>query len=68
MASGMNSHGVTLSGAAGHIIADLVAEVPCRFPAKNYAPERFGEKSGDVEWLRDRIADAPSGYYRSTDH
>ena len=66
VASGMNSHGVTLSGAAGHIIADLIAEVPCRFSAEDYAPERFGEKSGDVEWLRARIADAPSGYYRGT--
>ncbi len=66
VATGMNSHGVTISAAAGHNIADLIAGVPPRFDAVDYDPGRFGARAGDVAWLRATVADAPSGSYRES--
>ncbi|MFQ5761285.1 MAG: NAD(P)/FAD-dependent oxidoreductase, partial [Acidiferrobacterales bacterium] len=62
--TGMNSHGVTLSAAAGDIVADMVLGTAPRFAHARYAPDRFGDNAADESWLRARVADAPSGYYR----
>jgi sarcosine dehydrogenase len=62
--TGMNSHGVTLSAAAGDIVADMVLGTTPRFAHARYAPDRFGDNAADESWLRARVADAPSGYYR----
>ena len=61
--TGMNSHGVTLSAAAGHIVADLVAGTEPRFDASIYAPERFGAQAADEDWLKQQVSGAPSRYY-----
>ncbi|MGI9415526.1 MAG: NAD(P)/FAD-dependent oxidoreductase [Hyphomicrobiales bacterium] len=63
VASGMNSRGVTVSGASGHIIADLVAGTVPRFGATAYAPDRFGTRAGDTAWLRQEASATPSRYY-----
>jgi glycine/D-amino acid oxidase-like deaminating enzyme len=63
LATGMNSYGVTISGASGHTIADLVAGVPPRFSADIYRVDRFGDKARDPQWLRRSISDSPSGYF-----
>lgn len=62
--TGMNSHGVTLSAAAGDIVADMIAGATPRFAYACYAPERFGEVSADELWLKQSVADAPSSQYR----
>ena len=59
----MNSHGVTLSAAAGHIVADMLAGIEPRFDASLYAPERFGSKANDEAWLKRGVSRAPSFYY-----
>ena len=63
VATGMNSHGVTISAAAGYNIADMVAGAMPRFATVDYAPERFGERAADVAWLRQQVSAAPSGSY-----
>ncbi|MGI9413881.1 MAG: FAD-dependent oxidoreductase, partial [Hyphomicrobiales bacterium] len=63
VASGMNSRGVTVSGASGHIIADLIAGTAPRFGATAYAPDRFGARAGDTAWLRQEVSATPSRYY-----
>lgn len=65
MCTGMNSHGVTISGASGHIMADMLEGVAPRFPVNLYTPGRFGDKARDGDWLRQSISDAPSGFYRN---
>lgn len=62
--SGMNSRGVTVSGASGHTIADLVEGVPLRFEKSAFDPYRFGDKASDTDWLRGEVSDTPSRYYR----
>lgn len=59
----MNSRGVTVSGASGHIIADLIAGDAPRFDPMPYAPDRFGERAEDAEWLRAEASATPSRYY-----
>ncbi len=66
VATGMNSYGVTISAAAGHNIADMIADTTPRFLAVDYDPERFGARAADVAWLRSQVADTPSGSYRRT--
>lgn len=63
LCTGMNSHGVTISGATGHIIADLLAGAEPRFSTDIYATDRFGEKARNPEWLEQKISDSPSGNY-----
>ena len=63
VASGMNSRGVTVSGASGHMIADMIAGDAPRFDPAAYAPDRFGERAGDTEWLRAEVSATPSRYY-----
>ena len=62
--SGMNSRGVTISGASGHTIADLIEGVPPRFATSMFDPGRFGDKPSDDDWLRREVSDTPSRYYR----
>jgi glycine/D-amino acid oxidase-like deaminating enzyme len=63
LCSGMNSYGITNSAATGHIIADLLAGAPPRFPADIYRADRFGDKARDPRWLRKSISDSPSSYF-----
>lgn len=63
LCTGMNSHGVTISGATGHIIADLLAGAEPRFSTDIYATDRFGEKARNPAWLKQKISDSPSGNY-----
>ena len=63
--SGMNSHGVTLAPAAGHIMADLIAEQEPRFPIESYRPDRFDERGADTTWLAEAVSHAPSLFHRS---
>ncbi len=60
----MNSRGVTLSAAAGHMVADILEGKPSRFETGRYAPERFGEKARDKAWLQREVSGAPSSSYR----
>ncbi len=62
----MNSGGVTYSAAAGHLIADLIADVDPRFDAASFVPERFGDKAKDVAWLQGEISAVVSRGYRQT--
>ena len=61
--SGMNSHGVTLAPAAGHVMADLIGEEEPRFAIERYRPERFGERGSDTTWLAEAVSHAPSQFY-----
>jgi len=61
--SAMNSRGVTLSGASGHIIADMIEGVAPRFDPSSYAPDRFGDKVADLAWLKQEVSATPSRYY-----
>lgn len=63
LCTGMNSHGVTISGATAHIMADMLAGVEPRFPINHYAPSRFSEQARNPEWLKQSISDSPSGNY-----
>jgi 4-methylaminobutanoate oxidase (formaldehyde-forming) len=63
LCTGMNSHGVTLSGAAGHIVADMLEGVEPRFPAGIYDPDRFGAATDDEAWLQSAVSKTPSAYY-----
>jgi 4-methylaminobutanoate oxidase (formaldehyde-forming) len=62
----MNSGGVTYSAAAGHLIADLIAEADPRFDAASFVPERFGDKAKDLSWLKGEISAVVSRGYRQT--
>lgn len=63
LCTGMNSHGVTISGGTGHIVADLLAGSEPRFPIDIYATDRFGDKARDAEWLSQQISGSPSGNF-----
>jgi len=63
LCTGMNSHGVTISAAMGHIMADLLADTEPRFPTDTYTTDRFGDKARNPEWLKQKISDSPSGNY-----
>ena len=62
----MNSGGVTYSAAAGHVVADLLAEAEPRFDAAAFLPERFGEITRDLAWLQREISAVVSRGYRQT--
>ena len=62
----MNSGGVTYSAAAGHLIADFIAETDPRFDAASFLPERFGDKAKDLAWLQGEISAVVSRGYRQT--
>ena len=66
IASGMNSHGVTIAAATGHMIADWIAGDEHRFETAPYDPTRFGAKASDEAWLAREISDTPSRFYRRT--
>jgi len=63
LCTGMNSHGLTIAGATGHIIADLLAGAEPPFSTDTYATDRFGEMARNPEWLKQKISDSPSGNY-----
>lgn len=65
IATAMNSAGVTWSAMAGSLIADLVAEATPRFDARPYDPARFGERGGDLDWLKRQVSGIVSQGYRS---
>ena len=65
VASAMNSGGVTYSGLAGRLIADQVSGREPRYDPAPYAPSRFGARAADEAWLRQTIAQTPSGNYRA---
>ena len=66
VATAMNSGGVTYSAAAGHLIADILAETDSPFDAAAFRPERFGEKARDLAWLQGEISAVVSRGYRRT--
>ncbi len=62
--SAMNSHGVTLAAGFGRAIADAMLETPrARFADLPFAPDRFGDKGGDLAWLQAAVSRAPSTSY-----
>ena len=63
LCTGMNSHGVTISGGTGHIVADLLAGTEPRFSFEMYATDRFGEQARDPNWLKQKISDSPGGNF-----
>ena len=65
IATAMNSAGVTWSAMAGAVIADLVAEAMPRFDARPYEPARFGERGGNLDWLKSQVSGIVSLGYRS---
>ncbi len=66
LCTGMNSHGVTISGTSGHLIADFLEDVAPKFPPDIYEPGRFAGQADDKAWLKRRLSAAPSAFYRST--
>jgi 4-methylaminobutanoate oxidase (formaldehyde-forming) len=66
VSTAMNSGGVTYSAAAGHLIADILAETDSRLDAAVFRPERFGEKARDLIWLQGEISAVVSRGYRRT--
>ncbi len=64
LCSALGSRGVTLSGAAGHTISDLIAGNKPRFRAlAAYSPNRFAGRGADTGWLREQVSGAPSHHY-----
>lgn len=59
----MNSAGVTYAAAAGHLVADILAEATPRFDAADFLPERFGERARDLPWLQSEISAVVSRGY-----
>ena len=66
LCTAMNSGGVTYSAAAGHMAADFLSGAPPRFEVASLAPERFGERAADLQWLRREISAVVSRGYRQT--
>jgi 4-methylaminobutanoate oxidase (formaldehyde-forming) len=64
LCTAMNSHGVTISGVCGHLVADMLEGVEPRFAAAPYAPARFGDKARDEAWIKAQASAAPSLYYK----
>jgi len=62
----MNSGGVTYSAAAGHLVADFLAETDPRFDVGAFLPERFGERARDLAWLQREISTVVSRGYRQS--
>ena len=60
----MNSGGVTYSAGAGQIIADLLAEKEPRFSCAPFAPDRFGERARDFDWIKREVSAVVSRGYR----
>lgn len=63
MCTGMNSHGVTISAATGHVVADMLADRAPRFATGHYAPQRFAEQPLDADWVRREISQSPSANF-----
>ncbi|MDA0219200.1 MAG: FAD-binding oxidoreductase [Proteobacteria bacterium] len=64
VASAFNSGGVSYSGLAGAMIADMVGGSAPRFDPAAYDPGRFGARTSDQAWMRQRISGTPSSHYR----
>ena len=64
VASAMGSGGVTYSGYAGQLVADLVTGTEPRFDPAPVDPMRFGDRAADEAWLRETIAQTPSSNYQ----
>ncbi len=64
VASAFNSGGVSYSGLAGQMMADLATGAAPRFDPAPYDPNRFGERTHDVAWMRQRVSGTPSSHYR----
>jgi hypothetical protein len=47
-------------------VGDHVAGADPRFDPTPYAADRFGAQIKDADWLRQKIADAPSMSYRQS--
>ena len=61
----LNSAGVTISAAAGHMIADFIAGSEPRFDPTLFAPNRFGDRAKDTAWLMRAVSDVVGqGYQR----
>ncbi len=65
VATAMNSAGVTWSAMTGDIVARMVAGQPQRFGLAQFAPDRFGARAGDIEWLKQQVSGVVSSGYRS---
>ena len=63
VACAMNSGGVTFSGMAGHLVADLLAGERPRFQHADFSPARFGERGADPGWVDEQMPGAPSRFY-----
>jgi hypothetical protein len=59
----MNSAGVTYAAAAGHLVADILAEATPRFDPADFLPERFGERARDLGWLQSEVSAVVSRGY-----
>jgi 4-methylaminobutanoate oxidase (formaldehyde-forming) len=66
LCTAMNSGGVTYSAGAGHIVADLVMGREPRFPSAVFAPDRFGARAGDADWIKREVSLVVSRGYRQT--
>ncbi len=63
LCTGMNSHGVTISGGTGRVVADLLAGDEPSFAIDHYATDRFDERVRNPDWLTQQIANSPSGNF-----
>jgi glycine/D-amino acid oxidase-like deaminating enzyme len=66
LCTAMNSGGVTYSAGAGQIVADLVLGMEPRFPSAVFAPNRFGERARDLDWIKHEVSLVVSRGYRQT--
>ena len=64
LACAMNSGGVTLSGMAGHSIADWLSGDSLRFPELDCRPGRFGAGESDPARVDAQMPHAPSTFYQ----
>jgi glycine/D-amino acid oxidase-like deaminating enzyme len=66
LCTAMNSGGVTYSAGAGQIVADLVMGMEPRFAFARFAPDRFGERGRDPDWIKREVSRVVSRGYRQT--
>jgi glycine/D-amino acid oxidase-like deaminating enzyme len=64
VASAFNSAGVSYSGLAGQMMADLATGASPRFDPAPYDPDRFDERTHDPHWMRSTVSGTPSSKYR----
>lgn len=64
VATGCGGTGIAASGAIGKWVSDWIVEGSPQEDIACYDPGRFGDQTGDEDWLRERCRETSASYYR----